>query len=242
MPGELGAVVLAAGRGERLGGAVPKAFVPLGGRPLLLYSLETFARCPWVGELIAVISPEDEELFRSRVEPHLHLPERVELKVAHGGEHRQDSALLGVRLSRSRWVAVHDAARPFFSQDLLKALWETAREHRAAVPVLPVRESLHELGEDGSLRRPVDRERVCTAQTPQVFERELLWRVLEEARRRGERFTDETGAVLALSDCRPRTVSGEEPNLKITTPWDLQAAEAWLRAGLLEVDLPSSHR
>lgn len=233
MQRELGAVVLAAGRGERLGGPLPKAFVPLRGKPLLLYSLEKFARCPFVGELIAVIHPEDEELFRSRVESHLHLPEPVELKVAHGGKRRQDSALLGVRLSQSRWVAVHDAARPFFSLDLLKALWETAREHRAAVPVLPVRESLHELGEDGVLNRSVDRERVHTAQTPQVFERELLVRVLEEARQRGERFTDETGAVLALSDCRPRTVLGEEPNLKITTPWDLQAAEAWLRAGLL---------
>jgi len=225
-------VVLAAGRGERLQSPVPKAYVPLGGKPLMLYSLEAFARFPPLGEIVVVIHPEDEGLFRARVQPLLELSQDVELRVVCGGEHRQDSALAGVRASRSPWVAVHDAARPFFSRELLTALWEAAREEGGAVPVLPVRESLHERG-DRCLARPLDRERLLRAQTPQLFARELLLRALEEARRRGERFTDEAGAVLALTACRPRAVPGEEFNLKITTPWDRKAAEAWLAAGLL---------
>ncbi len=234
---ELGAVVLAAGRGERLGGPVPKAYVPLAGKPLLLHSLEKFARFPPLCEIVLVIHPEDEERFRTQVEPRIPLPAHVEFKRVYGGEHRQDSALAGVRAASSEWVAVHDAARPFFSLDLLEALWEAVREHRAALPVLPVEESLHELGPgEERLLRPVDRSRLLRAQTPQCFERRLLADALREARRRGERFTDEAGAVLAYGGVSPFCVSGEEWNLKITTRWDLEAAEAWVQAGLLPLD------
>ena len=234
MKRELGAVVLAAGRGQRLGHSLPKAYVLLGGKPLLLHSLERIARFPPLGEIVVVIHPDDEELFRSRVEPlfTLERPQGIELRVVPGGEHRQDSALAGVRASRRPWVAVHDAARPFFSPELLQSLWKAARGHGAAVPVLPVRESLHE-SDHGHLVRPLDREKFVRAQTPQLFERKLLLRALEEAQRRGARFTDEAGAVLAFADRRPRVVPGEELNLKITTPWDLEAAEAWRKAGLL---------
>lgn len=230
----LGAVVLAAGRGERLGGPVPKAYASLGEKPLLLYSLEKFARFPPISEIVVVVHPEDEELFRARVEPRFAPFRDVGLKVVYGGEHRQDSALAGVRAAHSPWVAVHDAARPFFSLDLLEALWEVVLDHRVAIPVLPVEESLHEREpEEERLLRPVDRTRLLRAQTPQLFERRLLKRALQEAKRRGERFTDEAGAVLVHGGVSPFCVSGEPWNVKITTRWDLEAAETWLKAGLL---------
>jgi 2-C-methyl-D-erythritol 4-phosphate cytidylyltransferase len=231
----LGVILLAAGRGTRMRSPIPKAYLSLRGRPLLAYSLEKILRCEFVSEIVVVIRPEDRERLQSDV---LHaLPvdaNNKALKIAHGGEHRQDSALAGVRASRSPWAAVHDAARPFFSRELLKRVFEAARSDRAAIPAVPVKDSVKSVGENGFVLADVERNVLRLAQTPQCFERSLLERALEDAANQGRYFTDEAGAVLAMSSIRPRVIDGEERNIKITTPWDLRLAEALLEAGLAE--------
>jgi 2-C-methyl-D-erythritol 4-phosphate cytidylyltransferase len=232
--GTLSAVVLAAGRGQRMKQPVSKVYLPLGGRPVLSYSLEKFIRCEHVEEIVLVIRPEDEERLRSDVLDALPfaLEDVKTVKVVPGGERRQDSAQAGVRAARGEWVAVHDGARPFFSLRLLDSLFEAARAHRAAIPTLPLKDSVHTLNEEGFVVQPLKREGLHIAQTPQCFERLLLERALEEAEERGLAFTDEAAAVLAMEGVRAIAVPGEEQNIKITTPWDLQLAEALLRAGL----------
>jgi len=213
---------------------VPKVYLPLGGRPVLSYSLEKFAHCEYVEEIVLVIRPEDEERLRSDVLGTLPfaLEDAKAVKIVPGGERRQDSAQAGVRAARGRWVAVHDGARPFFSLRLLDALFEAAQIHRAAIPTLPLKESVHAVDRENFVAQPLEREGLHIAQTPQCFERPLLERALSKAEERGLTFTDEAAAVLAMEGIRAFAVPGEEQNIKITTPWDLQLAEALLRAGL----------
>lgn len=230
----LGVILLAAGRGTRLERPIPKAYLPLRGKPLALYSLEKLVACPFVTEIVVVIHPDDEGLFRTAIQERF--PSRAELilKVVHGGQRRQDSALAGVRACLSPWAVVHDAARPFFSRELLKRVFEAARADRAAIPAIPVKDSVKSVGEDGFVLADVEREPLRLVQTPQCFERGLLERALEDAATQNRYFTDEAGAVVAMSGIRPRVIDGEEQNIKITTPWDLRLAEALLAAGAVE--------
>jgi len=223
--GRLGAVVLAAGRGERMRAPLPKPYLTLRGRPIIWYSLEKFSRSPLVEEIVVVIHPDDRELLRSQVDFRSF---EKEIRVVFGGGRRQDSARAGVREISCGWVAVHDAARPLFSPALLERVFEAARLHRAALPAAAVRETVKSVDERGFVLSDIDREGLRLAQTPQCFERALLAGALEEACKVGLYFTDEAGAVLAMSGVRPFAVEGEEQNIKITTPEDLKLAEALL--------------
>jgi len=213
-----------------MGRPIPKAYLLLRGKPILYYSLEKFSTSSLVSEIVVVIHSEDRPLLQSNVLDAYSFEK--ELRVVLGGEHRQDSSLAGVQATRSRWVAVHDGARPFVSLQLLEAVFEAARTHRAALPTLPIQETVKSVDSERLIAGEVSREMLSFAQTPQCFERELLQRSLEAAHQQKRYFTDEAGAVLAMSGVRAKIVPGEGQNIKITTPWDLQLAEALLEKGL----------
>ncbi len=219
--GAISAVLLAAGRGTRLAGPIPKAYLPLGGKPIIAYSLEVFSACALVSDLIIVIHPDDRELFANAVR-NLAKP----LTVVHGGAHRQESALAGVKAAQSEYVLVHDAARPFVSKELIERVIEAMKTHDAAVPVLPVTSSVKRVSE-GFITADVDRSEIFFSQTPQGFRRELLLAALERACREHRYFSDEAGAVLALNTIRIKTIEGDPRNIKITTAADLKLAECF---------------
>lgn len=219
----VGAVILAAGESRRMGRSKP--FLPLEGRPVLLHSLERFARSILVQELVVVINPAEEERFRREVLSHY--PFQKEIRVAWGGRERQDSAFAGVRaLSASvELVLVHDGARPFFSDELLETLIEAAAECSAAVPAIPVKETIRRFDAEGFASEELDRAGLFQIQTPQCFSYHLLRRALEEATAQGRYFTDDAGAVATIAGVRARLIPGEEGNIKITTPHDLELAK-----------------
>jgi 2-C-methyl-D-erythritol 4-phosphate cytidylyltransferase len=217
----ISAIVLAAGRGTRLGASQPKAYLPLRGKSIISYSLEAFSRCPLISELVVVIHPDDTE--RARHVLKLEKPVRV----VYGGAQRQDSALAGVRAASGDFVLVHDAARPLVSLGLIERVIAAMKTHGAAVPALPVADSLKRVSE-GFIIADVDRAELFSAQTPQGFARELLLEVLEHACAQGRYFTDEAGVLLAMSTVRAKVVPGEAQNIKITTEADLQLAERLL--------------
>ena len=230
----MAAVVLAAGRGERFGARARgnKLYAKLAGRPILAYSLARLARSPLIDRLVVVIRPEERGLLEREVlgPLDLDLGDEAEVKVVPGGEERQDSAHAGVEAladeeQEPELVLVHDGARPFFSERLLERLIEAAREHGAAVPALPARETIRLADEGGFAAGELPRERLRVIQTPQCFRYELLRRALEEATRQGRYFTDDAGAVVEFTGVRPKLVEGEETNIKITTPLDLELAE-----------------
>jgi len=223
----IGAVVLAAGRSERMGRSKP--YLPLNGKPVLLHSLERFDRSPLIDELAIVVRRGEEGRLRGEVLDRYHFQKEIEVVI--GGRERQDSALAGVRaLSEgTELVLIHDGARPFFSNELLTKLVKAASAHGAAVPGLPARETIRGFDEQGFSLEELDRARLFRVQTPQCFSYTILRRSLEEACAQGRYFTDDAGAVAAFSGVKAKLVLGEERNIKITTPLDLKLAAVLVR-------------
>ncbi len=179
----IGAVVLAAGKGTRLGSKKPKPYLSLNEKPILLYSLEKFDRCPLIDAIVAVVNEDDVGLFKSEIlDKHRF---KKEIKLVVGGAHRQDSARAGVRAIEADLVLVHDGVRPFFSLELVNKLIEVAKQHGAAIPALKIKETVRRLNREGLLEAEFDRERLVLIQTPQCFSYSLLRYALDEAAKLG---------------------------------------------------------
>lgn len=222
-----GAVVVAAGRGQRLGRSQNKALVALGGRPLLFHALERFAEVEAILEIVLVVHPDDyrtladgengRELERLRV-----------TRIVEGGARRQDSVLEGLRaLSAScEGALVHDAARPFVSPRLIERLARGLKADAAVIPSVPVRSTVKMVA-DHVIVRTVRRDDLWLAQTPQCCRRDLLISCLEDASAAGLELTDEAQALESYG-YRARVVEDSPWNIKITTPQDLELAELLL--------------
>ena len=214
-------VILAAGRGVRFGGG--KALVTLRGRPLLHWCAEAFAASGAVEELVVVARPGEEGEVANALQG-ISLPARV----VPGGERRQDSARAGVEAARGEYVLVHDVARPLVAPELIRRVLEAAREYGAAVPTVPVVDTVRYMDGRGFLRaEEVSRKGLVRIQTPQGFRRELLRAALEAAEREGLYLTDDAAALLAQG-MPVAAVPGDPKNLKITHPEDLILAESLL--------------
>jgi 2-C-methyl-D-erythritol 4-phosphate cytidylyltransferase len=221
------AILVAAGRGERMGIDQPKAFLPLAGIPLLLRAARPFELSPSIAGIVAVV-PEG-ELDRARdLLKDLHKVKAI----VHGGPQRQDSVLLGLREIPAGFddlVLVHDAARPFVDVALIEAVCRSARDAGAALPVLGLVDTVKKV-EEGRVLSTLDRSQLGSAQTPQGFRLSLLVRAYEAAFRDRVVLTDEAMAVERLGE-RVIAVPGSPWNRKITTPEDLAWAEAVLASG-----------
>ena len=218
-------MILAAGRGVRFGAAVNKAFVELSGKPLLRWSVEAFLAAGVVQELVVVVGPGE----GGKVEGVLS-DVRIPYKVVLGGERRQDSSFSGAQAAQGEYVLVHDAARPLVAPELIRRVFDATLKHGAAVPVVPVRDTLRYV-ESGFLSGElVDREGLYAVQTPQGFRRDLLLWALESANERGLSLTDDATALLVVGK-RVATVPGDVRNIKITYPEDLKVALAFLSSG-----------
>ncbi len=222
------AVVLAAGSGQRMGATLNKPYLTLGGKPLLYYSLQRLAELSAVQELVLVIRPADQERCQDDIlRPYSF---RLPIEVALGGTLRQDSTLAGLAaLSEPPdLVLVHDGVRPFFSLQLAERLIEMARRQRAALPALSVQDTIRPVNDEGLVGPALERQRLVLSQTPQCYQYDLLSQALRQADAAGRSFSDEAGAVLALTGVAARLIPGEPRNFKITTPADLELAEALL--------------
>ena len=230
-------VVVAAGASRRMGGT-DKLTAPIRGRPLLAWTLEAIAKAPSVEHLVIVTAPERvDEISRAGW-----LPRRVDAVVA-GGATRQASVAAGVMRIEAldpdrpdRPVLIHDGARPLVTVDLLTAVGLATAAHGAAIPVVPVAETLKRIG-DGVVTETVDRATLATAQTPQGVRRGLL---LEAWQRyppeRPPEFTDEA-ALLEACKITVHAILGEPSNLKVTLPDDLRRVELALPAVAARVGL-----
>jgi 2-C-methyl-D-erythritol 4-phosphate cytidylyltransferase len=216
-----GALLLCAGRGERLGMGVEKALVPLAGRPLFTWSLDTLGRCRAI-EGIVVVGPV-RKLRELLAATGLEAPKVVAW--CEGGRERQDSVARGLRELPAEFdlVAVHDAARALVSDEVVGRTIADAIAHGAAIAALPLEDTLKR-GALGVIETTVPRHGLWRAQTPQVFRRDWLEAAHAAA---GAAATDDAALVEALG--RPvRLTPGDTLNFKITTPDDLRLAEAWL--------------
>ena len=192
------ALIVAAGKGERLGGDVPKQYRPIGGKPVLRWAVETMASSPSVDRVCVVVGQGQQSLAQAALQG-LEVGELVE-----GGAERSDSVLNGLHAIEKGTVLVHDAARPFCPPAVLDRLLSALEGHDGAVPVLPVAETLALGG--ASLESSVDRKRLLRVQTPQAFHVEDLIYAYEEAGRASA--TDESTVMLAAG-LRVATVEGD---------------------------------
>ena len=217
MATRVSAIILAAGRGTRIGADKNKVFLEVASRPLLSYTIDAFAQCQQIDEIVLVVAPGEEEAASSFI-----AGIEKDVRIVHGGARRQDSSYAGVCAAQGEIVLIHDAARPFVSIDLIARLIEATHEHGACVPALPVVDTIRQ----GMLDHPleaatVDRSRLLRMQTPQGFNRDLIMEALSES---DADVTDDAAAVLAHGE-PVWTVAGEETNIKVTTKEDLLIAE-----------------
>ena len=221
-------ILVAAGRGERMGAGRPKAFRGLAGEPLLRKAAQVFEAAPSVGAIVAVVPPEELRAARDLLEPLTKLH-----AVVAGGTRRQDSVLEGLKHAPHGFagvVLVHDAARPLVEVALVEAVARAAEETGAALPVLGLVDTVKRV-RDGRVLETVDRSELGAAQTPQGFRFALLVEAYEAAFRDRVLLTDEAMAVERLG-VRVAAVPGSPRNRKITTPEDLAWAEGVLAGAL----------
>ncbi|MDD7022391.1 MAG: 2-C-methyl-D-erythritol 4-phosphate cytidylyltransferase [Aeromonadales bacterium] len=213
------AVIPAAGVGRRMGGAVPKQYLKLGGIPVLERTARIFLKCPKVRKVIIPIS-RDDGFFAS-----LPIASDPRVEACEGGSERFESVIAGLARCKAPFVLVHDAARPLLSdQDLKRVLDAGTKDDDGAILAQRMADTV-KLEEDGRCLRTVPRKALWRALTPQVFRTELLLKALEKARARGLEITDDASAMEAAG-YRPRLVEASSPDFKITLRQDLALAEA----------------
>ena len=216
-------LIVAGGRGTRMGSPQPKQFLQLAGRPVLMHTLEAFDRWDASARLIVVLPEDQIDTWKRLCEAHVF--GRIHHVVA-GGETRFHSVRNGLdAVASDGLIAVHDGVRPLVAPSVIAACFAAAAEGGAAVPVVPVVESVREVDADGG-SRPVDRARLRVVQTPQVFRADVLraaYRLPYDPR-----FTDDASVVEA-SGVAVRLVPGNRENIKLTTPMDLLLAEQLMR-------------
>jgi len=215
------ALIVAAGKGERAGGGLPKQYRLLAGRPVLRWAVESLARHPSVQAVRVVIGSGQQELANAALDG-MAVGELIE-----GGAERADSVRAGLAVIDADAVLVHDAARPFCPGSVLDRLVASLEFHEGAAPVLPVGDTLARA--DGTLDEAVDRNGLVRVQTPQAFRLSSLKAAYD--RWSGPSPTDET-SVLRAAGMKVAAVEGDPALEKLTRPADFERAEQWLAGRL----------
>jgi 2-C-methyl-D-erythritol 4-phosphate cytidylyltransferase len=228
------AIIVAAGKGRRMAGRVPKQYLSLRGCPVVGRTLKVFDACPQVDALILVVPQSDFEYCRSTVFDRLDL--RKSVLLAAGGAQRQDSVYNGllraaeVLESTQGLVAIHDGVRPLVAVEQVSACIRRAREHGGCILGLPALDTPKQVDGHGKITATLNREMVWMAQTPQVFRHDLILSAHSDARACGFAATDDA-QLMERMGFPVAIISGSRRNIKITTAEDLAMAEAWLERG-----------
>lgn len=214
-------IIVAGGKGLRMGSELPKQFLPIGGKPVLMYTLEVFWKYDATLQIIVVLPKEQQDFWKQLCKEHGFA---VEHFIANGGETRFHSVKNGLALVQAPGlVGVHDGVRPFVSVDVISRCYDLAKEHKAVIPVIDVVETLRHLTDGGS--ETVSRNDYKLVQTPQVFDVELLKQAY--AQEFTPFFTDDASVVEAMG-IPVYLAEGNRENIKITTPFDLKVGSALL--------------
>lgn len=214
-------LIVAGGKGIRMGGDIPKQFLPIGGVPVLMRTMDAFYAYNQDIQIILVL-PHDQQAFWLDLcrKHHFERPYRI----ADGGETRFHSVKNGLALVETpALVGVHDGVRPFVSSDVIRRCYAEASQKHAVVPCVNVVETLRYVQEEGSVTVPRDEYRLV--QTPQVFDATLLKKAYEQPY--SPQFTDDASVVESMGMV-VSLIEGNRENIKITTPFDLKIASALL--------------
>ncbi|MBT8353833.1 MAG: 2-C-methyl-D-erythritol 4-phosphate cytidylyltransferase [Desulfofustis sp.] len=234
MKEKAGVVIPAAGSGTRMGSIVPKQFLHLAGKPLLVYSVNAFAQCDFISQVV-VVAGEDWYEPTTQLLAEL-IPENSKTMVVVGGQRRQDSVRNGLNALDETIdvVLVHDGARPLVSGGLIERCYSAILEYGAAIAAVPVKDTLKKADDGQKVAATVDRDMLWQAQTPQGARRDLLASAYEQ---NGDSDVTDESTLLEKAGIPVHLVAGEESNLKITRNEDLILAESIMthRAGTIRI-------
>jgi len=220
-------IIVAGGKGLRMQADIPKQFIELRGKPVLMYTLEAFYRYNTSIQLILVLPEIQIEYWKLLCKKHYF---ELNHLIVTGGQTRYQSVKNGLKLiDDPALVAVHDGVRPFVSIQTIARCFDEADKHGSAIPVMDLEESIRKVDENGSLS--VDRTTYKLVQTPQVFNSEILKKAYEQSF--SPLFTDDATIVEALGT-KIHLVEGNRENIKITTVFDLNLAETILKSECLK--------
>ena len=215
-------IIVAGGKGLRMGNELPKQFIAIGGKPVLMRTIEAFYEFDNRIRIIVVLPRDYKDYWKRTCKEYGFT---ISHTIADGGETRFHSVKNGLEFVENGLVAVHDAARPFASPELIKRTFEAAKIHKAVIPVTNATDSLREItGNTGS--RIMDRTKIKFVQTPQVFDSEVLRKAYLVGY--NDSFTDDASVVEAYG-LEIKLEEGETTNIKITTPFDLEIAKVILK-------------
>jgi 2-C-methyl-D-erythritol 4-phosphate cytidylyltransferase len=223
------AILVAAGKGTRMGPGTDKLFLELNGQPIVVHTWRRFDQAACIDEIVLVVRDGMQAAFTALAEKY---QLRKKFRLAAGGKERQDSVWNGLEAlsPTAEIVAIQDAARPCTSHELVAATVLAAKETGAAVAAQPVTDTIKESGDGKMIERTLDRTRLWAVQTPQTFRVEIIRRALAAVRQGSLLVTDDTAACELIGQ-PVRLVVSTHPNPKVTRPEDLPCVEALLSRG-----------
>lgn len=219
---KVGAVIVAAGSSQRMGG-LDKMSAPIGGRPALARVIDVFHRCQAISQIVVVVTEKNVDWCRQLVNEH---GWSKVTDICPGGERRRDSVAIGLsRLKDCHWAVIHDGARPLLTKDLIQQGLTEAKKTGAAVAAVPVTDTIKLAGTDRLVQQTLLRPNLWTVQTPQVFRFDIITQAHQQAK--GD-ATDDAALVEQLG-YPVKLYMGSYDNIKITTPEDLALAEVLVK-------------
>jgi len=220
---EVGAIIVAAGKSQRMSGT-DKIFAPLAGQPVFLRVLQPFIDCQSVDRIVVVLNNRNYDEGKQLIAEQNW---EKEVAVCMGGRRRQDSVLAGLKLlGDCDYVVIQDGARPFVTVDLIERGIDAAMENGAAVAAVPATDTIKIVDNEMNAKQTLDRDNLWLCQTPQVF----LYDVLKKAYKQAEVDVTDDAQIVELAGGKVKLYQGSYDNIKITTPADLAVAEVlWKR-------------
>ena len=223
-PKQVIAIIPAAGIGARMGLTKAKQFIDLCGKPILAVTLSHFQKCNLVDKIAVVVSQDDVDYCLREIVDRYKLSKVF--KVIAGGKRRQDSVRKGLEAvaDSCRWVLIHDGVRPLVSNGLIERVIRAAKDFRAVITGLPVKETVKEVDTQGRVLRSVDRSQLWLIQTPQIFRLEDISLAHQEAVKHGWEEATDDAFLIEKMGIPVKIIEGEANNIKVTTPQDLNIA------------------
>jgi 2-C-methyl-D-erythritol 4-phosphate cytidylyltransferase len=221
----ISAVIVAGGKGKRMGSALPKQFLKINGVEILALTIEKFEKCSIVDEILVVVSNDEIDYCRSNIIDRYNFT-KVK-KVVNGGKERFNSVYNGLKncSKETDIVIIHDGVRPFVTQDMIKNSAECAKKYGACAAGVAIKDTIKLKDRENYIEKTINRDELIAIQTPQAFDYNLILKAYNNSIEKGIFSTDDTMLIEALHK-KVRIIDGSYLNIKITTPEDLIFAES----------------
>lgn len=222
------AILLAAGRGKRMGSDIPKQYILLKDKPILYYSLNQFQKCDFIDEIILVTGKEEISFCKKNIVDKYSFNKVT--NIIEGGKERYHSVYYALQtIKECNYIFVHDGARPFIENDMIRKLYRAVKEHDACVVGVKTKDTVKVADEEGFISITPDRSKIWNVQTPQVFQWDIIKRAYDRLMKIDcDQVTDDAMVVETMLNHKVKLVEGDYQNIKVTTPSDLVIANAFL--------------